>query len=446
MEDFKSLADELLKAAVELSMKVKGNEPYTREDLEDLEHFINTTALYYFSVGEYERVLECSRLYSEVEKHLRKLDSDIPAFLKKFLAYERFKRAKYLAEVSRLILAGKPIPWKLMKHFQKVVGTAESKDTEFRAFLLATRRVLDYQLGFGRVNCRLESLIHPYLLEFGIVKDVEGFHVVKGRNCYVGKFKGVLDIRGMDRVTWSNHLELWLKTEKSRFNISYDPNTKIGLFTGKGDIEELKKRILPLDDEKAKALLSLLPRRAYLPPYFVGTLDLSRGILEGKFRRAKLELASWQGEIFGAKVSLKFVDEYDPEVEVKVEGLRDYRHVRKIVSHIRDNIIHPTESNLVEKDEYELITSLSSLENDKIVLLSRHPSSVGGYYLGKLKEGRHIIQGKRRIEITVYNEGDWSGFFIAWVRRIDHLREGLEHLGKLEEDREKEPQSSGLPH
>lgn len=56
-----------------------------------------------------------------------------------------------------------------------------------------------------------------------------------------------------------------------------------------------------MDDEKAKALLSLLPRRAYLPPYFVGTLDLSKGLLEGKFRRAKLELASWQGEVLGPK-------------------------------------------------------------------------------------------------------------------------------------------------
>lgn len=118
------------------------------------------------------------------------------------------------------------------------------------------------------------------------------------------------------------------------------------------------------------------------------------------------------GRGFRAKVSLKFVGEYDPEVEVKVEELRGYRHVRKIVSHIRDNIIHPTESNLVEKDEYELITSLSNLENNKIVLLSRYPNSVGGYYLGKLKEGRHIIQGKRRIEITVYNEGDWSEFLL----------------------------------
>ncbi|QDA30655.1 hypothetical protein FH039_02155 [Thermococcus indicus] len=434
MEDFKSLADELLKTATELSLKVKGNEPYTREDLEDLEHFINTAALYYFSVGEYERVLECSRLYSEVEKHLGKLDRDIPAFLKKFLAYERFKRAKYLAEVSRLILAGKRIPWKLMKHFQKVVGTAESKDTEFRAFLLAARRVLDYQLGFGRVNCRLESLIHPYLLEFGIVKDVEGFHVVKGRNCYVGKFKGVLDIQGMDRVTWSDHLELWLKTEKSRFNISYDPDTKIGLFTGKGDIEELKKRILPPEDEKAEELLKMLPRRVTLPPYFTGTLNLSTGVMEGAFHRAKLELESWQGEVFEAKVSLRAVGEYDPRVEVKVEGLKDYHHVRKVVSHIRDSIIRPRESRLVERDEYELITNLRNLENDKIVLLSRYPSSVGGYYLGKLKEGRHVIQGRHRIEITVYDGGDWSEFFISWVRRTDHLREGLEHLGELEEE------------
>jgi len=446
MEDFKSLADELLKTATELSLKVKGNEPYAREDLEDLEHFINTAALYYFSVGEYEGVLECSRLYSEVEKYLEELDRDIPAFLKKFLAYERFKRAKYLVEVSRLILAGKPIPWKLMKHFKKVVGTAESKDAEFRAFLLAARRVLDYQLGFGRVNCKLESLIHPYLLEFGVVKDVEGFHVVKGRNCYVGKFKGVLDIQGMDRVTWSNHLELWLKTEKSRFEISYDPDTKIGLFTGKGDIEELKKRILPPEDEKAEELLKMLPRRVALPPYFTGTLNLPTGVIEGAYHRAKLELESWQGEVFGAKVSLRAVGEYDPRVEVKVEGLRNYSHVRKVVSHIRDSIISPAESELVERDEYELITSLSNLENDKIVLLSRHPNSVGGYYLGKLKEGRHIIQGRHRIEITIYNGGDWSEFFISWVRRIDHLREGLEHLGKLEEDREKEPRFSELPH
>lgn len=442
MENFKLLADNLLKAAIELFTKIKNGNPYEKEDLEDLEHFINTAALYYFSTGEYEKVLECGRLYHEVEVYLKELDEGIPASLKKLLAYEGFKRAKYLEEVSMLILAGKPIPWKLMKHFQKVVGTAESKDTEFRAFLLAARRVLDYQFGFGRINCRLETLINPHLLEFGLVGEVKGFQVVKGRNCYVGKFKGVLDIRGMDRVTWSNHVELWLKTEKSRFNISYDPETKIGLFTGKGDIKELKKRILPPEDEKVEEFLKLLPRRVTFPPYFVGTLNLSKGVIEGAFHKAKLEVESWQGDVLGAKVSLKAVGEHDPKVEVKVEGLKDYPHVRGVVGHIRNSLIHPTESRLVERDEYALITNLRNIENDKIVLLSRHPSSVGGYYLGKLKEGRYTIQGEHRIEITVYNEGDWSEFFIEWVQKVDHLRRGLEHLEELEKGGEREQQYS----
>ncbi len=431
MEDFKALADGLFKAAAELSTEIKGGKPYTREDLEDLEHFINAAALYYFSTGDYEGVLKCAKLYRDVEGHLKKLDEDIPAFLKRFLAYERFKRAKYLAEVSRLILAGKPIPWKLMKHFQKVVGTAESKDTEFRAFLLAARRVLDYQLKFGRTNCRLENLINPYLLEFGLVGEIKGFQVVKGRSCYVGKFRGILDIRGMDRVTWSNHVELWLKTEGGQFGISYDPETKIGLFAGKGDIEELKKRILPPEDEKAKELLKLLPHRVIFSPYFIGILNLSEGVMEGAFHRANLEVESWREDILGARVSLRAVGEYDPRVEVKVEGLKDYLHVREVVTHIRDSIIHPTESGLVERDEYTLITSLRNLENDKIVLLSRHPNSVAGYYLGKLREGRHVINGKYRMEITVYDTGDWSEFFIEPVQKIEHLREGLRHLGEL---------------
>ncbi|EHR77987.1 hypothetical protein OCC_04697 [Thermococcus litoralis DSM 5473] len=432
MEDFKALAEGLFKAAAELSAEIKRGKPYTREDLEDLEYFINAAVLYYFSTGDYERVLECGRLYQEVEIYLKELDESIPAFLKKFLAYERFKRAKYLAEVSKLILAGKPIPWKLMKHFQKVVGTAKSKDTEFRAFLLAARRVLNYQLRFGRVNCRLESLINPYLLEFGLVEDVKGFHVIKGRNCYVGKFRGVLDIRGMDRVTWSNHVELWLKTEKSRFNISYDPETKIGLFTGKGDIEELKKRIFSPEDEKAEELLKLLPRKVAFTPYFIGTLNLSEGVIEGTFHKAKLEVDSWRGNVLGAKVFLRAVGEYDPRVEVEIKGLKDYSHVRKVVTHIRDSLIHPTESELAERDEYRLITGLRNLENDKIVLLSRHPNSVAGHYLGKLREGRHVIQGEHRIEITVYSRGDWSKFFIEPVTKIEHLREGIRHLGELQ--------------
>ncbi|ASI98076.1 hypothetical protein [Thermococcus celer] len=86
MENFKLLADNLLKAAIELFTKIKNGNPYEKEDLEDLEHFINTAALYYFSTGEYEKVLECGRLYHEVEVYLKELDEGIPASLKKLLA------------------------------------------------------------------------------------------------------------------------------------------------------------------------------------------------------------------------------------------------------------------------------------------------------------------------------------------------------------------------
>lgn len=58
-------------------------------------------------------------------------------------------------------------------------------------------------------------------------------------------------------------------------------------------------------------------------------MNLSKGVIEGAFHKAKLEVESWQGDVLGgAKVSLKAVGEHDPKVEVKVEGLKDYPHVR----------------------------------------------------------------------------------------------------------------------